>query len=260
MTHEEAFIASIIESPEDDVPRLIFADFLQEQEQPERAHFIRTQCELAKCGPPHKQPTNLASFSFFRLEGMVLGCLPKGECLSIADRIDLILPAKERQRYKDGKANWFGMLVTDTFCTSTRTNEWSITFRMDEHSRLWTGTELAKTEMHMITEWGIDVLAGFAVEQQIKPTFCRGFIECVECKAEWFISHGDEMLKWLPLRKVTLTTLPNVQLRVYDGSGPLAFIEGLKEEYQPHHEAVEDMARELLRRNFPRIKEWKFPA
>jgi uncharacterized protein (TIGR02996 family) len=50
MTHDDAFLASIIESPEDDVPRLIYADWLEEQGQPERAEFIRVQCQLARVG------------------------------------------------------------------------------------------------------------------------------------------------------------------------------------------------------------------
>ncbi len=43
----EAFMSAIIETPEDDTPRLIYADWLEEHGQPERAEFIRVQCELA---------------------------------------------------------------------------------------------------------------------------------------------------------------------------------------------------------------------
>jgi uncharacterized protein (TIGR02996 family) len=46
--------------PEDDAPRLIYADWLEENHQPERAEFIRVQCRLATTGPydperPHLQ-------------------------------------------------------------------------------------------------------------------------------------------------------------------------------------------------------------
>ncbi len=47
MTHEEAFIRTICESPDDDSLRLIFADWLEEQGSP-RGEFIRVQCALAK--------------------------------------------------------------------------------------------------------------------------------------------------------------------------------------------------------------------
>jgi uncharacterized protein (TIGR02996 family) len=47
VTHDDAFLQAIIESPDDDTPRLIYADWLEEHGQPERADFIRVQCELA---------------------------------------------------------------------------------------------------------------------------------------------------------------------------------------------------------------------
>jgi uncharacterized protein (TIGR02996 family) len=48
MTQDEAFLQSILEAPEDDTPRLIYADWLDEHGDPERAEFIRVQCELAR--------------------------------------------------------------------------------------------------------------------------------------------------------------------------------------------------------------------
>jgi uncharacterized protein (TIGR02996 family) len=48
MSDEEAFLQKIIENPDDDAPRLVFADWLEEHGQAERAEFIRVQCELAR--------------------------------------------------------------------------------------------------------------------------------------------------------------------------------------------------------------------
>jgi uncharacterized protein (TIGR02996 family) len=45
---DEAFLQAIIESPDDDTPRLVYADWLEEHGQAERAAFIRVQCELAR--------------------------------------------------------------------------------------------------------------------------------------------------------------------------------------------------------------------
>lgn len=45
MTDREAFIAAIVASPGDDLPRLAFADWLDEHDEPERAEFIRVGCE-----------------------------------------------------------------------------------------------------------------------------------------------------------------------------------------------------------------------
>lgn len=45
---EAAFLAAITETPDDDTPRLVYADWLEEHGQSDRAEFIRVQCELAK--------------------------------------------------------------------------------------------------------------------------------------------------------------------------------------------------------------------
>jgi uncharacterized protein (TIGR02996 family) len=47
MTDEEAFLEAILAGPDNDVPRLIFADWLEEHGDP-RAEFIRVQCQLAR--------------------------------------------------------------------------------------------------------------------------------------------------------------------------------------------------------------------
>ena len=48
MTTPEAFIADIIAHPDDDSVRLIYADWLEEHDEPDRAEFIRVQIELAE--------------------------------------------------------------------------------------------------------------------------------------------------------------------------------------------------------------------
>jgi uncharacterized protein (TIGR02996 family) len=45
---EQAFLDAVIAAPDDDAPRLIYADWLDEHNQSERAEFIRLQCELAR--------------------------------------------------------------------------------------------------------------------------------------------------------------------------------------------------------------------
>ncbi len=48
MNHHEAFLAEIIAHPEEDAPRLIFADWLDEHGEESRGEFIRVQCVLAR--------------------------------------------------------------------------------------------------------------------------------------------------------------------------------------------------------------------
>jgi len=48
MSDHAAFIAAIADRPLDDVPRLVYADYLEENGDSARAEFIRVQCELAR--------------------------------------------------------------------------------------------------------------------------------------------------------------------------------------------------------------------
>src|SRR5262245_2184200 len=48
----EALWAAVLANPEDDAPRLVYADWLDEHGQPERAAFIRLQIEWARA-PKH---------------------------------------------------------------------------------------------------------------------------------------------------------------------------------------------------------------
>src|SRR5437764_8755275 len=53
---DRAFLASILDAPDDDSPRLIYADWLDEQGDADRAEFIRVQCTLyaAPAGDPRR--------------------------------------------------------------------------------------------------------------------------------------------------------------------------------------------------------------
>jgi uncharacterized protein (TIGR02996 family) len=48
MTDGDALYAAILADPDEDTPRLIYADWLDENGRPERAEFIRAQVELAR--------------------------------------------------------------------------------------------------------------------------------------------------------------------------------------------------------------------
>jgi uncharacterized protein (TIGR02996 family) len=47
MTHEEAFLQALLENPGDDLPRLVYADWLIERGDP-RGEFVHVQCLLAR--------------------------------------------------------------------------------------------------------------------------------------------------------------------------------------------------------------------
>ncbi len=60
MTHEEAFLQDILDDPDDDAPRLIFADWLEEHGELLRAEFIRADCELANLSEGDPRQTEVA--------------------------------------------------------------------------------------------------------------------------------------------------------------------------------------------------------
>lgn len=54
MTEYESLMFAVCENPEEDTARLVLADWLEENGEPERAEFIRVQIELART--PHSSP------------------------------------------------------------------------------------------------------------------------------------------------------------------------------------------------------------
>src|SRR5262249_45999900 len=55
MDQHEAFLHAILEAPDDDAPRLVYADWLDDHGDSDRAEFIRLQCALAKLPPDAPQ-------------------------------------------------------------------------------------------------------------------------------------------------------------------------------------------------------------
>jgi uncharacterized protein (TIGR02996 family) len=50
MTEREALLAAVLANPKDDVVRLVYADWLEENGEPAHAMFIRAEIEIAKTG------------------------------------------------------------------------------------------------------------------------------------------------------------------------------------------------------------------
>lgn len=71
MTDGEALLAGIIENPHDDFPRLVFADWLDENGQWERAEHIRQelgrQGDYARIGPQNRWSDSLTSLTGCRI-------------------------------------------------------------------------------------------------------------------------------------------------------------------------------------------------
>src|SRR5215211_7281474 len=69
----EQLLRAVFEHPEDDAPRLAYADWLDESGgDPERAAFIRVQCKLARLPPGDARAAELARAEAKLLRGRKL--------------------------------------------------------------------------------------------------------------------------------------------------------------------------------------------
>jgi uncharacterized protein (TIGR02996 family) len=68
VTDEDALLRAVIADPDDDAPRLIYADWLDEHGRGERAEFIRVQCAIAGLSPhdERRPPLRRAERRLFR--------------------------------------------------------------------------------------------------------------------------------------------------------------------------------------------------
>ena len=58
-SHADAFLEAILQDPDDDTPRLVYADWLEEHGDPARAEFIRVQCSLSTAQLPDGRRAHL---------------------------------------------------------------------------------------------------------------------------------------------------------------------------------------------------------
>src|SRR5262249_34181309 len=61
LRQRHAFLEAIKDNPQDDTPRLVFADWLEDHEEPERAQFIRLQCRAASLDADDAERAGLAA-------------------------------------------------------------------------------------------------------------------------------------------------------------------------------------------------------
>ena len=65
---DDSFLSAILAAPDDDLPRMIYADWLDERGDPDRAEFIRTQIELARLprNAPGRRPLRAQAAELLR--------------------------------------------------------------------------------------------------------------------------------------------------------------------------------------------------
>lgn len=219
---DRPFLDAICQNPEEDTPRLVYADWLVEHGQLDRGEFIRVQCELTrrvdegspahggtKClNPKLVVPINGYGEQFPN-DAWIDGCRACELCV-LNKRSNILLSNKEK---------WF--------------LPWS---RM-QRSGVFTFAPMYQFD-------------GYEYE--------RGFVEFLSTYADQWFAHGDAILREHPVQDVFLKTLPGLQgdtietaeligRDIFGPGGPSSPI------------AQNAHVRMMLGKRWPTIKMWSLP-
>lgn len=241
----DALLAAIRADPDDDTVRLVYADWLDERGEAERAEFIRVQCELARhpCGSVVRRGMR------HPLAPTCRGC-DRAATLLARERelLDLRNPAADNEHVGDAwfSAGGFGMV------THGAGGPFWLYQPAPDGSRAW------------------DV------------TIRRGFVDGVACDGDEWSWHGDRLLALHPVRSVRFVgdgptiepVPPDAATRVlrverFRVAGLLVEVpdeemRGIPDASEPTHirAVAEENARLILSRRWPRVPPagWTFPT
>lgn len=197
-----ALLAAVVARPEDDAPRLIMADWLEENGDEARAEFIRVQCELAKLGPPHHVISEKCSVGKAGGPGyydVTLGSRTATGMLctvaKVGDRVDILRPASYTTK---PLKPLYGLRVVKIDADSYG----NVYLAKDEQSKPWPGERFRRRERELLDQnyrrwvpfagWGArangEVLGGIGP----LAVFRRGFVSSVSLTCAEFVStcHG----------------------------------------------------------------------
>jgi uncharacterized protein (TIGR02996 family) len=209
---ERCFIDAILANPDDDTPRLVYADWLDERE---------GDVTCPRCLGLSKPYDSLALPKF--------GCKECGGCGTVRDtspalRAEFIRVQCELARTPepdiltigrlDGYKSWED--ETSSTCRSCRNGgRVCRSHELDRRARdLLRGDAVPGEYFENWVKWFLDVLPILPWDDRTWGTGygrpVRGFVEDVTCTAEWWLKNGDAVCKAQPVTKVELTTRPKM--------------------------------------------------
>jgi uncharacterized protein (TIGR02996 family) len=204
MDDATAFIRRICEEPDEDTHRLVFADWLDDHDESERAEFIRLHC-LGRLS---------AAKGRIRLVRKAIG-----------GAIRILWPGGRGGLVASG---WKSPLLT---------------VRTDQNN-VYSGGRIG------------EYVFGEVVPRP-KLVLARGFVERVICAAVDWTANADSLVKTHPVREVTLTTVPPVEI-AFDQREPTKMCRLVGQSAVrgrfANHEAYETVALSLLGQRFRGIK------
>lgn len=226
MNDRPAFLRAILENPDDDAPRLVFADWLDERQDP-RGQFIRVQCALA------------------RIECEVPGyCSDRSGKCGTCYRIDALRGDERRllgshfEKWIPGALFWaiggFGAPYPPTVDFSGPPHDYSATFRrgfVERVSVVWEDCRdhldalLAAAPIREVT---LTTWPEIRSEYHERSRYYRFFLDGL--RAEWFVSEE---------------TMRNADPSVFD--------------VDPHSGYSRTILRTLLAKCWSAVKTWNLP-
>ncbi len=183
--NEAAFMAEILAHPEDDAPRLLLADFWDENDQPERAEFVRVQCAL----------TRTPQF------------LPMDECEVCGST------ANEEGERRHGRGCYILEEDGGGSDFAEENPQWEDLRRREREILNANGFNWTKGLIG--TPWAVSahenglVLLEFGKPNMMGGAYFRwGLVEALTCPAADWLAHADALTTAAPIREVRLTTWP----------------------------------------------------
>lgn len=171
MSDEAAFMSAILAEPDEDTHRLVYADWLEERNEPGdavRAEFIRVQIEVTRPLPLRPLPPTVMSQLAF-LAGPLLGSRA----------------AQDEARRRQEQAEWLAARARRKRC---RIRE-RLLFDRHSHPHWWPAPDVA---MFTVAEtWPLGL-------------WSRGFLSRVSMFARDWLAHGDAIRARCPVTRVRL--------------------------------------------------------
>jgi uncharacterized protein (TIGR02996 family) len=188
----EGLLAAIRAEPDDDALRLIYADYLLDHGDPERAEFISVQIELARMDE--------AGEGQWPEDGHTCILDPCPVCVLVGRYKGL--QRRERELLENGWVSWLASAFHPLAYDVGKTHRGDGTFGISLHEQK-----------------GMTGKAGEEIGH-FDCFFRCGFIEVIALSWESWLAHESALLTATPLRSVTLLTIPPVRSQwLMDGHG-----------------------------------------
>lgn len=178
----EGLLQDILENPEDDTPRLILADWLQDNGDPDRAEFIRVQVELEK----HPWAEHVRDDRYDARDGIDSGWRDAFE-----------LHGREQKllwKYEKGLGhNW------ERWCWAEARDEEGAPCRPDYRGSYTVTPHGSPGLGGNSCGCVVDTMAGL-----VGQSFRRGFVERIDCLRKTWLANGPKIVGGCPVLRVRL--------------------------------------------------------